>query len=532
MDRHLVLDSLRAGRLGFDLVVIGGGITGAGVAREAAGSGLRTLLVEQKDFAWGTSSRSSKMVHGGLRYLASGHLGLTRDAVRERERMMREAPGLVEPLPFLMPHFKGHFPGPRLFQALLAMYDRLAGTNTHQKYTPAETQHWVPGLTTEGLRATSRFTDAVTDDARLVQRLIAEARGDGAICLNYVTATAIERDNQGAVCGLKLHPEGAHGSEEIQVNTRQIINATGAWADRVQKQSGTDNPLSIRPLRGSHLVIPWQRLPVTCAVSLLHPEDKRPVFAFPWAGTTVLGTTDLEHQEDLNYEPAITPTEVDYLLHIARRLFPGSPLKARDVLSSWAGVRPVVTDGEGKAPSKENREHVIREDRGLISVAGGKLTTFRQMARQALAIALPETGATTLRDDGRPVFRPAPTASKPENITAMTWRRLGGYYGPDRQNLLQEGETEEIAGTGTLWAELEWACRHEQVQHLDDLMLRRSRLGLVLPNGGADVLSALRARCQGLLGWDDEHWLKEQSRYLALHQKAYQLPGQKENQGV
>lgn len=532
MDRHLLLESLRAGRLGFDLVVIGGGITGAGVAREAAGSGLRTLLVEQKDFAWGTSSRSSKMVHGGLRYLASGHLGLTRNAARERERLMKEAPGLVEPLPFLMPHFKGHFPGPRLFQALLTLYDRLAGTNTHRKYSPADTQQWVPGLTDEGLQATSRFTDAVTDDARLVQRLITEARRDGAICLNYVTATSVERDGQGSVCGLKLAPEGPPGTEEILVNTRQVINATGAWADRLQKQSGTDNPLSIRPLRGSHLVIPWQSLPVTCAVSLLHPEDKRPVFAFPWAGTTVLGTTDLEHREDLNREPAITTAEVDYLLQIARRLFPGSPLTARDVLSTWAGVRPVVTAGEGKAPSKENREHVIRQDRGFISIAGGKLTTFRQMARQALAMALPESRAATLRPDEHPVFRPAPPAPKPENITAITWRRLGGYYGPDRQNLLQEGRLEEIAGTGTLWAELEWACRHEQVLHLDDLMLRRSRLGLVLPNGGAGVLSALRTRCQALLGWDDERWLKEQDRYLTLYQEAYQLPHQKEEQGA
>jgi glycerol-3-phosphate dehydrogenase len=531
MDREQTLKKLRDGQSDFDVVVIGGGITGAGVAREAAGSGLKTLLVEQKDFAWGTSSRSSKMVHGGLRYLASGHFGLTRDAVRERERMMQEAPGLVDPLPFLMPHYKGSFPGPGLFQALLAIYDRLAGTCSHQKYTPAETLQWVPGLTVEGLRATSRFTDAVTDDARLVQRLITEAKQDGAVCLNYVTATAIERDETGAVSGLRLVPEESAGENAIRVSSRCVINATGAWADRLQKQSATENPLTIRPLRGSHLVIPWQKLPVTCAVSLMHPDDRRPVFAFPWAGSTVLGTTDLEHRGDLNREPAITGEEVDYLLKIATRLFPAAGIERTDVLSTWAGVRPVVTDGDGKAPSRENREHAIRQDNGLISISGGKLTTFRQMARQALVMALGDRYGTLLRAGDRNVFTPALKTHKPEGLPMLTWRRLGGYYGPDRQTLLNNGGLSEIDSTGVLWAELEWACRHEQVQHLDDLMLRRSRLGLILPDGGTALLPGIRKRCQSLLEWDDARWSQEWERYLTIYREAYQLPRFEEVQG-
>ena len=524
MDRQQTLENLKGEAQAFDVVVIGGGITGAGVAREAAGSGLKTLLVEQKDFAWGTSSRSSKMVHGGLRYLASGHIGLTRDAVRERERMMQEAPGLVDPLPFLMPHYKGSFPGPGLFQMLLAMYDRLAGTRSHQKYTVAETLNWAPGLSINNLRATSRFTDAVTDDARLVQRLIAEATRDGALCLNYVTATAINRDSDGEVSGLRLNPEEASAQGEITVLTRCVINATGAWADRLQKQSATDNPLTIRPLRGSHLVIPWQKLPVTCAVSLMHPDDRRPVFAFPWAGATVLGTTDLEHAEDLNQEPAITAEEVDYLLQIATRLFPGAAIEPADVLSTWAGVRPVVTDGEGKAPSRENREHAIRHDKGLISIAGGKLTTFRQMARQALAMALGDQHEDRLRSDEQPVFTTTPKDHKPDDIPALTWHRLGGYYGPARQAVLNNRDVTEIPGTGLLWAELEWACEKEQVLHLDDLMLRRTRLGLILPDGAASLLPEIRNRCQSLLGWDDARWQQEQERYLTTYRKAYQLP--------
>lgn len=528
MNRQQMLEQLRTTPHTFDVIVIGGGITGAGVAREAAGSGLKTLLVEQKDFAWGTSSRSSKMVHGGLRYLASGHFGLTRDALRERERLMREAPGLVEPLPFLMPHYKGAFPGPRVFQSLLRLYDRLAGIRSRGLLTAAETGQWAPGLNSKHLLATSRFTDAVTDDARLVQRLIREARLAGAWCLNYVAADTLERDQDGRVTGVRLRPEtGLEGSgdkPELTVHCPHIINATGVWADRLQKQVNTSSHLTLRPLRGSHLVIPWHKLPVTCAVSLMHPSDKRPVFAFPWAGATVLGTTDLEHTRDLNQEPAITSAEVDYLLQIAGHLFPTAGIEQRDILSTWAGVRPVVTDGSSKTPSRENREHAVCADHGLISIAGGKLTTFRPMARQALTLALGERAADKLRADNAPVFTPGPASARPKGLPAITWQRLQGYYGADLPALLAQAGTYTVANTSVLWAEITWACQQEQVEHLDDLMLRRTRLGLVLPNGGCEALSHIRERCQALLGWSDRRWDQEQARYLTLHRQAYQLP--------
>ncbi|MBJ6138962.1 glycerol-3-phosphate dehydrogenase/oxidase [Marinobacter litoralis] len=504
----------------FDVVIVGGGITGAGAAREAAGSGLRTLLVEQKDFAWGTSSRSSKMVHGGLRYLGSGHIGLTRQAVRERQRLMEEAPGLVEPLPFLMPHFKGKFPGPRIFQILLAVYDKLAGVRTRERLTPGETLQWVPGLVNENLIATSRFTDALTDDARLVQRLIAEAQAAGATCLNYVAATAVTRDQNGHVSGIELTPEG---ERSIHVQTKRVINATGAWADQLQKQGPHDTPLHIRPLRGSHLVLPWPRLPVTCAVSLLHPQDGRPVFAFPWRGTTVLGTTDLDHSPGLNVEPSITETEVAYLLEVSSKLFPGSSIQKQDVLSSWAGVRPVVTSGEGKSPSKENREHALRSDNGLVSVAGGKLTTFRQIARESLIAAF-DGNETVLRDTQARVFTAPSGIDRHENISRLTWNRLKGFYGQDLASMLSEKTCEHVDGTRTLWAELEWACTREQVVHLDDLLLRRTRLGLVLPKGAEAFLPALRQRCQPLLGWSDTQWQQEVDRYLTLYRQSYSLP--------
>lgn len=525
--RQKTLADLKTGNRSFDVVVIGGGITGAGVAREAAGSGLRTLLVEQKDFAWGTSSRSSKMVHGGLRYLGSGQYSLTRDAVRERQRLMSEAPGLINPLRFIMPHFRHQFPGPRLFQLLLRVYDWIARTQSRQNLKPADTMHWVPGLTTDGLTGASGFTDAVTDDARLVQRLISEARRDGAFCLNYVKAQNVAH-TENRVSGVQLQAE--EDAAPFTVSAPLVINATGVWADKVQSASGAHNTMHIRPLRGSHLVIPWARLPVSCSVSLLHPADKRPVFAFPWLGTTVLGTTDLDHSEDINLEPAISGPEVDYLLGVASQLFPDTGITRTDIISTWAGVRPVITDGTGKAPSKENREHEFQEHNGLISVAGGKLTTFRLIAREALERGLNHHTATALlRDEDQPVFTSAANLSRPDYLSHLTWHRLKGYYGPELEQVLDAGSalprTPVTQGYDLTWTEIAWACQHEDILHLDDLMLRRTRLGLVVPDGAAALLPLLKTHCQPLLGWSDSQWNDEVHRYLEIRHRAYSLPG-------
>lgn len=524
MTRAETLDALRTGSDKFDVVVIGGGITGAGVAREAAGSGLRTLLIEQKDFSWGTSSRSSKMVHGGLRYLGSGHYGLARDAVRERERMIAEAPGLVDPLRFIMPHFKGQFPGPRLFQALLRVYDAIARNRSRHYLTPSESMLWVPGLTGEKLAGASGFTDAVTDDSRLVLRLIAEARRDGALCLNYTRALELTR-TAGQVSGLRVQPE--ENGTPIEIPAPLVINATGAWADRLQSDDESSRAMKIRPLRGSHLVLPWSRLPVSCSVSLFHPQDRRPVFAFPWLGTTVLGTTDLDHEGSLDQEPMISEAETAYLLEIASRLFPASHICRGDILSTWSGVRPVVTDGTGKAPSKENREHELRVNQGLISVAGGKLTTFRVIAREALIQGLGEHAREVLRAESEPVFKPTSALTRPMAVGHQTWRRLQGFYGPELERLIACGPMEPVTpgkANDWLWAELCWACQKEDVMHLDDLLLRRTRLGLVLPEGARALLPEIRERCQSLLGWDDQLWEQEEARYLGIYQDAYSLP--------
>lgn len=523
LTREQKLDQLTRRHSVFDLVVIGGGITGAGIAREAAGSGLSTLLVEQRDFSWGTSSRSSKMIHGGLRYLGSGHFRLTRDAVRERERLLTEAPGLIDPLRFVMPHYRKQFPGPRLFQLLLRLYDRIAGSRSRQRLSPVETLQWIPGLSTDSLEGASGFSDAVTDDSRLVQRVLEEAETDGAICLNYMEAKAVLRDNASrAVTGVQLlETSGDSQAPELIVNTPLVVNATGAWASHLQQGDLTDT--RIRPLRGSHVVVPYSRLPVACSVSLFHPEDGRPVFAFPWQGATVLGTTDLDHTEALSHEPVINQDELDYLLQISSRLFPGSHITEEDVIATWAGVRPVVTRSTGqRKPSRENREHVIWSDNGLVSVAGGKLTTFRLIAREVLEKG--QIPGFRLRRNTLPVFTTAPNLERPCTISHRNWQRLLGFYGRSLEQVLGAGSHETIAGTDTLWAELAWAAANTGVMHLDDLMLRRTRLGLILRDGGTDLLSDIRRLCQPILSWDDTTWEQEEARYIGLRRASYSQP--------
>jgi len=514
--REAQLKQLAREDLFWDLVIIGGGITGAGILREATRRGLRVLLVEQRDFAWGTSSRSSKMVHGGLRYLGSGQYRLTRDSVRERERLMREAPGLVDRLAFLMPHYRGVFPGPRLFNLLLALYDRIAGRRDHAYQPGDQALMWAPGLNRRRLLGGTRFADAVTDDARLVLRVLDESVCRGGVAVNYLSAVDVIRD-AGRISGLELRDELSGRALRVRAGT--VINATGAWADRLRPGAGP----AIRPLRGSHLVIPFWRLPVAVAVSFFHPQDRRPVFVFPWEGVTVVGTTDLDHPGDLSEEAAITSAEVDYLLAAANHVFPGAALEVTDIQGSWSGVRPVVGAG-GRDPSREKREHVVWDDAGLVSVAGGKLTTFRLIAQDVLRAAaayLPDAGRNPVEG---PVFSPTPALDRPATITARQWARLKGSYGARLPAVLAAGEHTEIGQTGTLWCELAWAAGSEAVVHLDDLLLRRTRIGLLLPRGGADLMESIGACCREPLGWDQATWQQEVDRYMGIRARCYSLP--------
>lgn len=502
----------------WDLVVIGGGITGAGVAQQAARRGWKVLLIEQCDFSWGTSSRSSKLVHGGLRYLKEGDIKTTLHCVRERQRLMREAPDLIESQSFLFADCTGRKPGRWLFQVGLVIYDLMAGQRSHFYAPLNEVQALAPGLAPSLLRGAMVFTDAKTDDARLVWRVLMEAQRDGAIVVNYAQAQSLQ-NAAGRVSGLVV--KDVISGQSYPVRAKTIINATGAWADRLR--TGVGGKPMLRPLRGSHLVVPFWRLPVAQSISLMHPKDGRPVFLYPWEGATLVGTTDLDHHGDLDVEASITQAEVDYLIEAVNDQFPGAALTQADVTACYAGVRPVVGDATGDA-SKAARDHAVLDESGLITLAGGKLTTFRLMAQDALALAAPYVGKTFSPDD-EALF--TPPADLNPHWSAFVRHRLAARYGYRAQALTHnasDADLQTIPGTNTVWLELSIAAKYESVLHLDDLLLRRTRLGILLPRGGMEHLARIRELCEPHLQWGNDGWTAQIARYQALITAHYQLP--------
>ena len=538
----------------WDMLIIGGGITGAGIAREAARRDLKVLLIEQKDFAWGTSSRSSKMVHGGLRYIASGDYKTTLLSVRERERMLSEASGLVNEMHYIMPHYKGKFPPPWIFNTLLRVYDGLAGKRYSKYFKKDAFLSLNPNIKQDKFLGASQFSDAVTDDSRLVMRVLAEAIHDGAQAINYLKAETLITNEQGLVVGATLKDTSSEdnaqnnvqsNAESYNVYAKVVVSATGAWADTLRMQASKQTEQSfhkqIRPSRGSHLVVSKERLPIEQAYTFLHPVDKRAVFVFPWENRTVLGTTDLDHPPLDDSEVGITNEEVDYLLTATNELFNDAKLNREDVISTWAGVRPLISEGnareDGKrvSPSKEKRDHSVWLDNNLVTVSGGKLTTFRLIAldvlekcQEVLTLDKSVIQKQTLNDDH--VFsNTAPTNPKFFTLPKALQQRLQGFYGRQLDTLLELAHEDDLAyvtDSNTIWAEIRFAARHEQVMHLDDLLLRRTRLGLILPNGAMTPLISARLKqiCQQELGWNEQKWQQEAQRYQNLWQRYYHLP--------
>ncbi|WP_367110683.1 glycerol-3-phosphate dehydrogenase/oxidase [uncultured Psychrobacter sp.] len=527
----------------WDMLIIGGGITGAGIAREAARRGLAVLLIEQKDFAWGTSSRSSKMVHGGLRYIASGDYKTTLLSVRERERMLDEASGLVNEMHYIMPHYKGKFPPPWIFNTLLRIYDKIAGKRYFKYFKKDAFLRLNPNIKQDKFLGASQFSDAVTDDSRLVMRVLDEAIHDGAQVINYLKAESLLTNEQGLVVGATLKDTASNNSNQtFDIHAKVVVSATGAWADTLRMQARAQTEQSfhkqIRPSRGSHLVVSQERLPIEQAYTFLHPIDKRAVFVFPWENRTVLGTTDLDHPTLDDQEVGITNEEVDYLLAATNGLFANAKLDRDDVISSWAGVRPLIADsGDGKrvSPSKEKRDHSVWLDNNLVTVSGGKLTTFRLIALDVLAkcqevLALDDSTIQDQAVSGDKVFsNPAPTHPKFATLPSALQQRLQGFYGLQLDKLLELAHDDDLSyvtDSNTIWAEIRFAAHYEQVIHLDDLLLRRTRLGLILPHGAMTPLISARLKqiCQNELGWDEQKWQQEVARYTDLWQRYYHLP--------
>ncbi len=505
----------------FDLLVIGGGITGAGILRRASAEGLKVLLVEQGDFASGTSSRSSKLIHGGFRYLRNGQVNVTRESVREREWLLREAQHLVTPLGFIMP-----CPPDRSiafqFRIGVILYDLLAPKWNHRSLNRAQILELCPSLEKGGLERGCFYYDARMDDARMVLRLISESLTDQVHALNYTSANRLLRSASGRVSGAVLKDLSTSDLGEREVRARVVINATGPWSDDLRQQLNA--PARLRKLRGSHLVFPRDRLDLDDAVTLLHPADHRAMFAIPWEGVTLVGTTDLDHAIPLDKgEPYCTDAEVDYILQAAQATFPKLSLEHNDILSTFSGLRPVVNTGAAN-PSKESRAHVVWEEEGLITITGGKYTTFRIMAEQTLVRAmvhLPDRKALSGR---RRYFKPLPRGFSQREVTMDQFLYLAGRYCEETLELLEAARPEENKAIGSLpntWAELRWAARTGAVEHLDDLLLRRVRLGMLLPDGAKEALPRVREITQSELGWSAARWVQEETRYTDIYNQYY-----------
>jgi glycerol-3-phosphate dehydrogenase len=507
----------------WDLIVIGGGVTGAGIFSQAVRMGLRVVLIEKHDFAWGTSSRSSKMVHGGLRYLKEGKPLLTRASVKERQLLLAQAPGLVDPLGFLMPVFTDFGPSKMVMGIGLALYSLMAFEKQYQSYDAAQISACIPGLRQENLSGGFYFKDAQVDDARLVMRLINEAVAEGGTARNYTGAEKIIRDQQGRVAAVAVRDMETGQSTELR--TKAVINATGAWAETLHPSPR--HGLHLRPLRGSHLIFPRTCFPADHVVSFVHPADKRPVFMFPWEGVAILGTTDVDHNGDLDVDPAITAAEADYLIEGMDFIMPKLHLSKADAFASIAGVRPVLSRGKAD-PSHESREHVVWKNQGLVTVTGGKLTTFRLLARDALKAAAQYLPHCTLPPDRDPLFTiPAESPGLQNLLTPATRQRIYGRYGRQADIIFDfclKNSAEFIPETNILWAEIAFAAAHEQVHHLTDLLLRRVRLGLVSPQGGSRHLEAIGDLCRPALGWDNDRWEKEKTNYIEHWQRYYGPP--------
>lgn len=515
-NRQQLLSQLQAGEP-WDVIVIGGGVVGAGIFKYANQLGQRVLLLEQKDFAWGSSSRSSKMVHGGLRYIAAGQARLTREAVQERELLIEKGEGLVESVSYIFSHHRWKLPGRLAFNALMWLYSRFSGHKQYRALSPTNYNLLQPGVRQQGLLGGTQYVDALTDDARLVFRLIQEAKSHGATAVNYIKVESLLREN-GEVVGVKAKAQ--EWDEAIELKAKMVVNATGAWANKLDEQ------VILRPLRGSHILVPSWRLPVSSVVTLLHPKDRRPVMVYPWQNATLIGTTDLDHESDLDQEPTMTREELDYIYQAVESEFPDTDLSDDDLLSSYAGIRPIVLDkplDKSVSASNEKREHSLFHQPGFITVTGGKLTTFRVIANHVMREAAKTLGLSKPVKEFE-LFENAVTGSeKPYG------RYLAGRYGRFVQQFVDEmsGQPQmlhNIRFSQTLWGELVFAVKYEQVLHLDDLLLRRTRIGNILPEGAQSELKKIQQLCQPHLDWSDEKWQQEIERYCDIWQKHYSLP--------
>lgn len=528
----------------FDLLIIGGGVTGAGTARDAASRGLDVALVEQGDLASGTSSRSSKLVHGGLRYLESGEFNLVFEAVTERRILQHIAPHLVNPQGFLFPVYPRSKHSPFVVNVGMWLYDGLSlfrSPRMHRNLSRDEALEEEPRLRRQGLRGAPLYFDCATDDARLTLETAIDASRRGAVIGTYCKVVSIAHDEQGRVMGARVR-DVLSGREQL-VRAAIVINATGPWSDRT-RGLGTD-PIGprLRPTKGVHIVVEHSRLPVRNAVVSFHPKDERLLFSVPWGDRTYIGTTDTDYRADPGAVQATTE-DVLYLLEAANSAFDGVVLKPADVLSTWAGVRPLIADEGAASESAVSREHDIRiGENGLITISGGKLTTYRRMARelvdQALGMLLVLGAAPREINESKTDKEPLPGGvgwpedddhdamgakirkEAADGFDQAVARHLADTYGTRGMEIARRVAGDRalgariVAGRNDVVAQIDFAIEEEMATTLCDMLMRRTQIFLKDRDQGLGCCDAVARRMATLLGWDDARTTQELATYEA-----------------
>jgi len=515
----------RLGSEEFDVLVIGAGVVGAGAALDAATRGLSVALVEARDYAAGTSSRSSKLVHGGLRYLEQLDFGLVREALRERSLILNYlCPHLAQPVPFLFP--LTHRLWERLYVGSgVALYDLLGGRHgvpTHRHLTRSGARKLFPALRKDALVGAIRYYDGQVDDARHTMMLARTARAYGAVCATSARVMAFQREGD-RVTGAVVRD--LEGGGEIAVRARQTINAAGVWTDEIQRMVGGRGQVKVRASKGIHIVVPRDR--IHASVGLISRTEKSVLFIIPWGSHWILGTTDTDWDLDLAH-PAASRSDIDYLLEQANRLL-ATPLAHEDIQGVYAGLRPLLS-GESEATSQLSREHaVVTPVAGLTLIAGGKYTTYRVMAKDAVDAALGAGGAACVTDrvplvgaEGFPaLWNARQRLADSSGLHVARIEHLLRRYGTLIRELLdlvaQRPELgKPLAGAADyLGVEVFYAASHEGALHLDDILTRRTRISIEVFDRGLAAAREITRIVAPVLGWTEDDIAREVAHYEA-----------------
>jgi glycerol-3-phosphate dehydrogenase len=518
-DRAAMLDRLRHER--FDVLVIGGGITGVGIALDAASRGLRTALVERDDFASGTSSKSSKLIHGGLRYLQQGDVRLVYESLAERQRLRHNAPHLVRTLPFMIPILTRdgvmNAKLARAFGSALWMYDLTGGARIgklHRRLKKDAALAHMPTLPADRLASAYLYYDAQADDARLCLTVARTAAEHGATVLNGAAVIGLRKDG-GRVTGARVVVDG----DEVELTASVVVNAAGVWSDDVRALDEGKHPDSIRPAKGIHITVPWEKVRNDIAVVIPVPKDKRSLFVVPWGDFTYVGTTDTDYRGPID-DPQVTKDDLEYVLR-ALDASVTTDVTEDDVTGSWAGLRPLVKSAPSGRTADLSRHHKVSvSDGGLVSVTGGKLTTYRRMAADAVDTVMElldrkgRSRTKRLRLLGADGYVEPAGTERPAHLR----RRYGTLAAEIEAMIVADPALGEplVPGLSYVAAEAVYAARHEMARSVDDVLSRRTRARLLDRAASGEAAAEVARLIAPELGWDDD----EAARQVAAYQQS------------